>query len=311
MSLSLGCRVLVVARLALLLGAACAPDTHLWDEGRTVPARVDPGSGGPARTAPPSTRPPASTGPPERHRFTLSLAADCVRVQAEASAPVTADVHFQAAGQVDLRPLGAGASVFDQPFRLPLVAGAEAEAVVSIGAPGAAAPTTSAPARFRVPPPPALPLAITEVLPNPAGSETTQEWVELRNLGETPVSLAGLGLEDEGARDPLPAAMLAPGGFALVVGASFVEGAPADVPPRPGTALLRVPGRIGRDGLRQQGEAVRLIAADGSVLSSYGGYVDTTRPAWSGRSIQRLPDPGACDHPQSWSMAPLEPTPGW
>lgn len=303
MSLFTGGPVLVVARLSLLLGAACAPDTHVWDEGRNDPARTDPAA----------SRPPTATtdGPPELLRFTLSLAADCVRVQAEASAPVTADARFQAAGQVDVRPLGAGASVFDQAFRLPLAAGAEAEALVAIAAPGAAEPTTSAPTRFRVPAAPALPIVITEVLPNPAGAETSQEYVELRNLGDAPVMLDGLAIEDDAARDPLPAATLAPGACALVVGASFVEGAPADVPPRSGTPLLRVPGRIGRDGLRQQGEAVRLIAADGSVLSSYGGYVDTTRPAWSGRSIQRLPDPGACDHPQSWSMAPLEPTPGW
>jgi hypothetical protein len=319
MSLSTGGPVLVVALLAVLLGAACAPDTHVLDERRHDPATPRSGNGaasgpdpGPTSHPPPGTGPPGPPpDPPEWLRFTLSLAADCVRVQAEATAPVTAEVRFQAAGQIDLRPLGGGASVFDQAFRLSLPAGAEADAVVAIAAAFPLDGASSTPARFRVPAPPSLPLVITELLPNPAGAETGQEYVELRNLGAVPAVLDGLAIEDEGGRDPLPAGTLAPGASALVVGAGFVAGASGDLPPRAGTPLLRVAGRIGRDGLRQQGEAVRLIAADGSVISSYGGYVDTTRPAWSGRSIQRLPDPAACDHPQSWSMAPLDPTPGW
>jgi hypothetical protein len=307
MPLSTGGRALLAA---LLLGAACAPDTHVLDERRSDPAapRQTRAPGQPSDAGSP---PPSGTGPPELLHFTLSLAADCVRVQAETSVPVIAEVRFQAAGQADVHPLGTGASVFDQAFRLPLPAGAEANAVVVVAAAGQPDPASSAPAHFRVPGPPPLPLAITEVLPNPAGAETSQEYVELRNLGVGAVVLDGLSIEDEGGRDPLPAGLLAPGASALVVGASYVEGAPGDLPPRAGTPLLRVAGRIGRDGLRQQGEAVRLLAADGSVVSSYGGYVDTTRPAWSGRSIQRVPDPAACDHPQAWSMAPLDPTPGW
>lgn len=304
--------MVLVALLALMPGAACVPDTNVRDERRGAadpsPSRADPDRSAGA----PSVAPGAPSGPPELLRFSVSLAADCVRVEAETTAPVTAEVRFQAGGHSDVRPLGTGASVFDQAFRLALPAGAEADAVVAFGAAtDPLAPAGAAPEHFRIPAAPALPVAITEVLPNPAGAETSQEYVELRNLGDAPVVLDGLAIEDDAGRDLLPVATLAPGAWALVVGASFIEGAPGDVAPRPGTPLLRVGGRIGRDGLRQQGEPVRLLAADGSVLSSYGGHVDTTRPAWSGRSIQRVPDPGACDHPQAWSMAPLDPTPGW
>ena len=234
-----------------------------------------------------------------------------MRVRVQASEPVEATVRLAAGAAAEERSLGQGASLFDQAFRvMALPAGAEATAVVVVvdlaGHRG-----ESEQAGFRVPAAPTVALAITEVMVNPAGAETSQEYVEVRNLGQSPVALDGLAIEDEGGRDPLPQASLSPGAVALVVGAAFDEASAADVPPRPATALLRVPGRIGRDGLRQQGEAVRLVTADGTVVSSYGGYVDTSRTAWNGRSIHRQPDPAACDHPQSWSMAPQDPTPGW
>jgi hypothetical protein len=286
-----------------LLAAACLPDTRVLDEGRgrTMAGATEP-------------EPPGPDTQPATLAVTLSLAADCVRIRVEASEPVRAAVQFSAAGEApasEERVLGDGASLFDQAFRLPGLppladAGARVTAVDRAGHTSAA----DAPA-FRVPAPPRLPLYITEVLANPAGAETSQEYVELCNHGLTPVTLEGLSIEDDAGRDPLPAVELAPGAHALVVGNAFVESSPGDVPPRPGTPLVRVAGRIGRDGLRQAGEVVRLVAADGSVLSSYGGWVDTSRPAWNGRSVHRQPDEAACDHPQAWSMVPAPPTPGW
>jgi hypothetical protein len=75
--------------------------------------------------------------------------------------------------------------------------------------------------------------------------------------------------------------------------------------------VLRVPGRIGRDGLGQAGEVVRLVGPDGLVRSGYGGWVDVRRPLWAGQSVHRTPDAAACDHPAAWSAAPLPATPGW
>ncbi len=164
------------------------------------------------------------------------------------------------------------------------------------------------PAPIRLPPRPP-PLVITEVLANPAGSDTTQEFVELRNIGAEPLSLAGFAIEDAGAGDPLPAVILPRGGFAVVVGAGYDAGDGRDPAPRAGAHLVPVPGRIGHDGLTNAGETVRLRRG-GDVISQYGGWVDTNATGWRGRSVQRVTD-DACDHPTSWNDRPLAPTPGW
>jgi Lamin Tail Domain len=152
------------------------------------------------------------------------------------------------------------------------------------------------------------PVAITEVLANPLGPEPAQEWVELRNLGADTVSLAGLGIADSRAADPLPATTLGPGEYALVVTASYDPENGADPPPRAGTQLLRVDGRIGADGLSNGGEVTRLLEGD-AVVSSYGGWIDVSSVAWAGRSVHRLVET-ACDRRDAWNHAPLPPTPG-
>lgn len=153
------------------------------------------------------------------------------------------------------------------------------------------------------------PIAITEVLANPAGLESTQEYVEIFNLGDTPASLAGLVLRDRDGEDALPAVELPAGAYALIVPEGFVPGGP-DPAPRAGTPLLGVVGRLGRDGLANAGEPAALFAPDGRILSSYGGFVNVESSAWNGRSVHRQ-DPRACDAPASWIAKPLSPTPGW
>ncbi|HEY0714803.1 MAG TPA: hypothetical protein VGF45_19135, partial [Polyangia bacterium] len=110
--------------------------------------------------------------------------------------------------------------------------------------------------------------------------------------------------------DPLPAIEVPPGARLLVVGANFDPRSPTDVHPSPDTSILRVPGRIGRDGLGQKGEIIRLRAADQRTESIYGGWTDTSRSVWAGRSVRRQPE-SACDHPSVWSRSPQPPTPGW
>ena len=285
--------------LALLMSAAgCTPDTHLFDEGRAVSADagVDVGE---------------STLPPVLHHVSVTAGAGCLRLRVESSKAVTATAVLRAGSDVLERPLGNGASLFDEAFLATgLPAGEMGSATVRV-IDGAGREAEGGPAEFRVPPPPAMPLVITEVLPNPAGSESTQEYVEILNRGAAAVALGGLFLEDDAGRDPLPAAELPPGARALLVPAGFDPAGGLDVAPRPDAVLLRLPGRLGRDGLRQAGEVVRLVTAEGNLVSSYGGWIDSTRGAWQGKSVQRVPDEGACDHPRSWSMAPLAPTPGW
>ncbi len=66
-----------------------------------------------------------------------------------------------------------------------------------------------------------------------------------------------------------------------------------------------------KDGLGNEGEVVELRGPDGLVISRYGGWVNVTPAAWSGKSVQRGPSPEACDHPGSWSQTPRPATPGW
>jgi hypothetical protein len=154
-----------------------------------------------------------------------------------------------------------------------------------------------------------LPIAITELLPNPTGPEATQEFVELQNLGSEPVSLAGFTIEDATGSDPLPEVTLLPHAFAVVVPAAYDLYDGRDPPPRPGAILLRVEGRIGRDGISNAGEVVRLRRG-GEVVSRYGGWIDSGRTGWTGRSVVRQPA-DACDDPVAWSARPQLPTPGW
>jgi hypothetical protein len=289
-----GSRLLTCA----LLLAGCPLDTRLGDERRSAAAE---------RAAPPG---PDLLGP-RLGPLALEPLADCLRLRVESDEPATATATFRAGDIAEERLLGSGATLFDVAIRLDRLPVGEA-ATVTVAAQDAEGNPAAAieAAAFRVPPV-RSPLAITELRVNPGGSEATQEYVEIRNLGAAPMALQGLRLEDEAGADELPPQQLVPGGTALVVPASFAADDPSDVAPAAGTALLRVEGRLGRDGLRQSGEVVRLVDPQGVVLSSYGGWIDASAPAWQGRSVQRLPDPVACDHPRAWSDSPQPPTPGW
>ena len=103
------------------------------------------------------------------------------------------------------------------------------------------------------------PLVITEVLANPAGPEPGQEFVELRNVGDDDVSLAGLRLEDAKGADVLPdgdAARPAPTRWSSR--RRTIPAVRATSPPRAGTLLVPVDTRLGSDGLSNSGEVVRL-----------------------------------------------------
>jgi hypothetical protein len=243
----------------------------------------------------------------------VTVSGDCVRVRATTDEPArSALVLRQQDGPPDQEETivgPAGTTSFDFPARIVRLR-AQAVAVVALWD-LAGNRAEAGPVAVQLPPA-SPPLVITEVLANPAGPETTQEYVELRNLGESPVSLAGLALADDAGADALPPVEIAPGAYALVVAADFVaegEGA-KDPAPRAGTTLVPVAGRLGKDGLGPK-EGVRLRAADGAVLSSYGAWVDAGASGWNGRSVHRRPDEAACDHPASWTRAPLPPTPGW
>jgi hypothetical protein len=255
----------------------------------------------------------ADREPPVLGEVALVPAADCLRVRGSGDEPLRAALVVRVGDAEEILVGAIGGAAFDFAARVTrFPPGAEATAEVAVW--DLAGNRSASPAiPLRVPPPPAS-LAITEVLANPGGAEGRQELVELRNLGPAPVPLEGLVLEDDAGGDALPAALLAPGGYAVIVPADFVVGstdaANPDPPPAADATLVRVGGRLGKDGLGAH-EGVRLRGRDGAVLSSYGGWVDQGSTAWNGHSVHRLPAQDACDHPRAWTRSPLPPTPGW
>jgi len=120
-------------------------------------------------------------------------------------------------------------------------------------------------------------LVINEVYANAAGPEPAQEWVELTNAGTLSTTLGGYVLEDVGGVAVLPDVELTPNGFAVVVGAGYAPEPDYDLVPDLGAALIAVE-RLGKSGLSNEGEALRLSAPDGQVVSRFPGV--------------RAPDPG-------------------
>jgi hypothetical protein len=116
--------------------------------------------------------------------------------------------------------------------------------------------------------PPMAHIVLNEVLANPLGPEPQQEWVELFNDGAVSAQLGGYVLEDIGGETLLPPVELAPGAYALLVNETFVEDDELDPAPAPGTLLLRVP-KLGKGGLNNSGEPLKLRDSSGSVVSRF------------------------------------------
>jgi hypothetical protein len=245
--------------------------------------------------------------PPVLGNVTVSAAGPCLDVSFTTDEPASGTIVIQAGGVEIATPAGAGASSFAVGIPLGGLP-PTTSATVTVNATDLAGNTaTSSPFAFTTPV--ALPpLAITEVLANPKGPEPQQEYVELRNLGDGDVSLAGLRLEDSKGGDDLPAETLAPGGYALVVTSAYDPQEGSDPPPRAGTLLVRVDSRLGSDGLSNSGEAVQLVQGD-AVVSSYGGWVAVSAGSWNGSAVHRLVQT-ACDSSDAWNHTPLPPTPG-
>lgn len=146
-------------------------------------------------------------------------------------------------------------------------------------------------------------VVINEVLANPIGPEPEQEWVELYNDGLVAAALGGHVIVDVGGETALPEATLAPGEHALVVNEAFVEDDELDPPPAPGTQLLRVP-QLGKSGLANGGEPLRLKDASGAVVSRSPAMAASKAGMSLSRVSPRSPDGPAASFVQGW------PTPG-
>ena len=245
--------------------------------------------------------------PPVLGNLAVATAGPCLRVSFATDEAASGTIAVTA-GDVEVdTPAGAGKTSFDLGIPLGTLPASAAATVTVTVTDLAGNAATSAPFAFTTPE--ALPpVAITEVLANPAGPEPQQEYVELRNLGDTDVDLSGLRLQDSKGGDDLPAETLAAGGYALVVTATYDPDEGSDPSPRAGTLLVRVDTRLGADGLSNSGEPVQLLQGD-AVVSSYGGWVDVSAGSWNGSAVHRLIQT-ACDGSDAWNHAPLAPTPG-
>lgn len=126
-------------------------------------------------------------------------------------------------------------------------------------------------------------LSITEVRADPRGAEPAQEYVELWNFGAEPLDLLGYSLSDDPQLEGSvieQSWLLHPGARALLVARDFDAGAPQDVQPPEGTALVRTGNALGRAGLSNAGEALLLRDPSGRRISAV-----PARPA---------PRPGVC-----------------
>jgi hypothetical protein len=111
---------------------------------------------------------------------------------------------------------------------------------------------------------------INEVLANPSSTEASGEWIELVNDGQRTVDLSDYRLIDAGGAVALPAARLAPGEYALLVGPRYAPDPELDLVPNPNAALLRMPS-LGNAGLSNSGELLRLQHRSGREVSRVPG----------------------------------------
>lgn len=130
--------------------------------------------------------------------------------------------------------------------------------------------------------PPQPHIVLNEVLANPNGAEPDQEWIELFNDGTRPANLDGWKLLDAGGETRLPAVNLLPDQYVLIVNETFDRSSTVDVVPEANALVVEV-AKLGKSGLSNAGEALRLVDKDGMVRSS---FPSTPKPL-AGVSIAR------------------------
>jgi hypothetical protein len=141
-------------------------------------------------------------------------------------------------------------------------------------------------------------VVINEVLANPIGEEPEQEWVELYNDGVAAAQLGGYTLGDIGGEAVLPWMSLGPGEYAVIVNADFDP--TSDYDPLPAsTAKLIVVDKLGKNGLSNQGEPLKLLDADGQLVSRFPA---SPKPQ-AGRSVMRLTPKALDTDPDGFALS--------
>ena len=144
------------------------------------------------------------------------------------------------------------------------VVGEDGEASAAADAPAAAStPDGAAPVGGA-----AFALRVTALLPNPVqpGQDAEYEWVELTNVGRTPLRLGGFVLRDNAEEIALPDVELPAGGSIVVAGAS----AELD-----GAIALRLAGGL-FNGLANGGDRLALFAPGGALVDALSWGADAS-----------------------------------
>lgn len=218
----------------MLRPSSAAPALLIVDDVTFAPVDAPTAVAAPASTSTPTpTATPAPTAVATPASMTTPLPTAPPTATASVSAPVT---EFPTATAV--------ASVADQ---RPITA-TDAAAITS----GAAASL----------------LRITELMPDPpqSGRDADFEWVEMTNVGNDSLSLAGLVLRDNAGESALPNLAL-PAGGVIVIAAQFAE--------IEGAVAYRLTGAI-LNGLANGGDRLALLDAEGRQLDAICYGSDTT-----------------------------------
>ncbi len=114
-----------------------------------------------------------------------------------------------------------------------------------------------------------IPLRITALLPDPAepGPDARYEWIELTNVGRSPMRIRGFELRDNASSHRLPDVELPAGGSIVVAGEAADLGH---------VVALRVEGGL-FNGLANAGDRVVLLTPEGAVVDSLSYGDDASR----------------------------------
>lgn len=146
---------------------------------------------------------------------------------------------------------------------------------------------------------------LNEVYADAVGPEPAQEWIEIVNDGTRAVELRGLAIEDVGGHTVLPedAPELSPGEYVIIAPAALDASGLYDVALGPDVTIIRVE-KLGKNGLSNSGEIVRLVDPTGAVISAF-----PARKYKVGESVSRQTPWALDDDPSAFSLTP--PTPGF
>lgn len=145
-------------------------------------------------------------------------------------------------------------------------------------------------------------IILTEVMFDPIGSESTDEFIEIYNIGQQAVDLSGFRVGDQNSQEllifPDGDSFLQPEQFAVIFDADYFESSSTYENRVPATALqITVDDRtLGSGGLlNSQPETVILLDSVGEVIAEYT-YSPDNQPGHSDEKV----DPQGGDNAENW-----------